>query len=189
MPSSESWDPHVRRAVGIIQSKFPVKGSTYVGHQPRMGLAADFMCSKAVGDKLAVWARQNASSLGIEYIIWWRRIWNIRRDSEGWRHYTGTPNPHTDHVHVSWLPAAQAGKLGPNQGTDSEFDDDPSIGLDASGQTSDSTLVSFLQALSDPHTHKRILFVLVGIILMIVGTARLAKVTGTVKNVAGKVLS
>jgi hypothetical protein len=47
-----------------------------------------------------------ARRLGIQYMIWNRRIWGSYAASSGWRRYTG-PNPHTDHVHfsLSWAGA------------------------------------------------------------------------------------
>jgi hypothetical protein len=41
-----------------------------------------------------------ARRLGIQYMIWNRRIWGSYAASSGWRRYTGS-NPHTDHVHFS----------------------------------------------------------------------------------------
>ncbi|QWC84141.1 hypothetical protein KLP28_11045 [Nocardioidaceae bacterium] len=50
------------------------------------------------------WA--NARRLGIQYMIWNRRIWSAYRASEGWRPYTGS-SAHRDHVHfsLSWTGA------------------------------------------------------------------------------------
>jgi len=47
-----------------------------------------------------------ARRLGIQYIIWNRRIWGAYSASSGWRTYTGA-SPHTDHVHfsLSWAGA------------------------------------------------------------------------------------
>jgi hypothetical protein len=42
-----------------------------------------------------------ARRLGIQYVIWNKRIWGSYAASSGWRKYTG-PNPHTDHVHFSF---------------------------------------------------------------------------------------
>ena len=42
----------------------------------------------------------NARRLGIQYMIWNRRIWSATYASSGWRQYSG-PSPHTDHVHIS----------------------------------------------------------------------------------------
>ncbi|HEV2772833.1 MAG TPA: hypothetical protein VGV57_08415 [Thermoleophilaceae bacterium] len=59
-----------------------------------------------------------ARRMGIEEVIWNRRIWTARRHAEGWRPYGGV-NPHTDHLHIgmnwpgarmetSWWRARQA---------------------------------------------------------------------------------
>jgi hypothetical protein len=47
-----------------------------------------------------------ARRLGIQYMIWNRRIWGAYAAGSGWRRYTGS-NPHTDHVHfsLSWAGA------------------------------------------------------------------------------------
>ena len=44
------------------------------------------------------WA--NARRLGIQYMIWNRKIWGAYRASSGWRPYTGA-SAHRDHVHFS----------------------------------------------------------------------------------------
>jgi hypothetical protein len=54
------------------------------------------------GTPLAEYARENANTLGVSYIVWNRQIWSKKRAAEGWRPYTGTSNPHTDHVHISF---------------------------------------------------------------------------------------
>ena len=47
-----------------------------------------------------------ARRLGIQYMVWNRRIWGAYAASSGWRAYTGA-SPHTDHVHfsLSWAGA------------------------------------------------------------------------------------
>ena len=42
-----------------------------------------------------------ARRLGIQYVIWNRRIWGAYDAADGWRSYTGA-SPHTDHVHFSF---------------------------------------------------------------------------------------
>ena len=42
-----------------------------------------------------------ARRIGIQYMIWNRRIWGAYSADSGWRPYTGS-NPHTDHVHFSF---------------------------------------------------------------------------------------
>ena len=58
--------------------------------------------SKAYGDRLANYFIDNASRLGVLYVIWFRRIW---LPSSGWRAYSrgnGDPSSdHTNHVHLS----------------------------------------------------------------------------------------
>ena len=59
---------------------------------------------KAFGQKVALWAKANASSLGIEYVIWNQHIWNIKRDKEGWRYMAdrgGDSANHKNHVHIT----------------------------------------------------------------------------------------
>lgn len=43
-----------------------------------------------------------ARRFGIKYIIWNHKIWESHRAGLGWQNYTGTSNPHTDHVHFSF---------------------------------------------------------------------------------------
>ncbi|MGN9776167.1 coiled-coil domain-containing protein [Micromonospora sp. H33] len=56
---------------------------------------------KAYGDSLAAYLKNNASRLGVMYVIWYRQIW---MPNTGWRSYSGGGSPaadHTNHVHVS----------------------------------------------------------------------------------------
>lgn len=62
------------------------------------GLALDFMTfNKSKAERLIAYAIENASALGITYIIYNRRIWQ----NGEWKAYHG-PNPHIDHVHISF---------------------------------------------------------------------------------------
>ena len=61
----------------------------------------------------------NARRLGIQYVIWNKRIWGSYAASSGWRAYTGA-NKHRDHVHISftWAGANKntsfwTGRVGP----------------------------------------------------------------------------
>jgi hypothetical protein len=79
-----------------------------------LGRACDFMLSTGGvvptaanvrrGYNIAAWAQANASRLGIMYIIYRQRIWDIRMASSGWVPMADrgsiTAN-HFDHVHVS----------------------------------------------------------------------------------------
>ena len=83
------------------------------GEHP-LGRACDFMLSSGGvmpsgpwvqrGYNIAAWAQANASRLGIMYIIYRQRIWDIRMASSGWLPMADrgsiTAN-HFDHVHIS----------------------------------------------------------------------------------------
>ena len=84
------------------------------GGEHPLGRACDFMLSTGGvmpsgsdvqrGYDIASWAQANASRLGIMYIIYRQRIWDIRNASAGWQPMADrgsiTAN-HFDHVHVS----------------------------------------------------------------------------------------
>lgn len=78
----------------------PAAGSVPSDHPSR---AVDFMVSnKSEGDTIAAYARDNHELWNLSYIIWNRKIISNKDGWKAWRPYTGTDNPHTDHVHVSW---------------------------------------------------------------------------------------
>lgn len=58
--------------------------------------------SKTYGNNLASYFIDNASALGVLYVIWFRRIW---LPSSGWKSYSGAggdpSSDHTNHVHLS----------------------------------------------------------------------------------------
>lgn len=73
------------------------------------GRAVDFGINPhgaAYGDQLAELLRSRSAELGIQCIIWKRRIWSGSQPHAGWRPYSGV-NPHLDHLHVelSWAAA------------------------------------------------------------------------------------
>ncbi|MCG5216275.1 hypothetical protein [Streptosporangium sp. KLBMP 9127] len=82
-----------------------------MGEHP-LGRACDFMLSSggampgaaraALGDQISAWTIKNARKLGVKYVIYKQRIYNI--GSPGWRGMSNrgsvTEN-HFDHVHVS----------------------------------------------------------------------------------------
>jgi hypothetical protein len=84
------------------------------GEHP-LGKACDFAAEKngfggaaagadrTYGDRLASWGVKNAETLGIIYVIWYKKIW---MPGAGWRTYDGCCDPsssHTNHVHISML--------------------------------------------------------------------------------------
>jgi hypothetical protein len=68
------------------------------------GKAVDIMVSGAEGWAVANFVRENASALGVSYVIFAQSIWSVERSGEGWRGMASrgsdTAN-HFDHVHVS----------------------------------------------------------------------------------------
>jgi len=83
------------------------------GEHP-LGRACDFMLSTGgvmptaakvqLGYQVAAWAQANASKLGIMYIIYRQKIWDIRMASAGWVPMAdrgGITANHFDHVHIS----------------------------------------------------------------------------------------
>src|SRR3546814_12025460 len=71
--------------------------------------------SKAQCDRLADYAKANAGKLGIDYIIWYQRIWSVARAGEGWRPMEdrgGATENHLDHVHINVNPGASVQPVG-----------------------------------------------------------------------------
>jgi len=64
----------------------------------------DYKHNADLGWAIASYMRTNALALNIQYVIYRQQIWNIARDSEGWRPMadrgSDTAN-HMDHVHVT----------------------------------------------------------------------------------------
>ena len=113
--------PQLTQLVNILGPMFDIKTvggyreSATDPHGHPAGLAADFMvpltpAGKAQGDALVAYAQAHARELGIDYIIWYQRIWSVARADEGWRPMedrgSATAN-HLDHPHINVLPDAQ----------------------------------------------------------------------------------
>jgi uncharacterized protein YgiM (DUF1202 family) len=108
--------PNAVRVHRAARAKFP-SITTYYGVRKDItpdhpaGRALDVMIprykttsGRNLGFSVANWARANAGPLRIKYVIWDQKIWNIQRNSEGWRHMASrgsdTAN-HKDHVHIT----------------------------------------------------------------------------------------
>jgi endonuclease/exonuclease/phosphatase (EEP) superfamily protein YafD len=118
--------PQLTQLVNILGPMFDIKtvggyreSATDPNGHPA-GLAADFMvplnaAGRAQGDRLAAYAKANAQKLGIDYIIWYQRIWSVARAGEGWRPMedrgSATEN-HLDHVHINVKPGASVQPVG-----------------------------------------------------------------------------
>lgn len=73
------------------------------GDHPQ-GRAIDIMVSGSTGWDVANFVRDNASELGVSYVIYSQNIWSVQRGGEGWRGMSSrgsTTADHYDHVHVS----------------------------------------------------------------------------------------
>ena len=104
----------VKNTLDVETGPFPTIGCTRPGdpQDHGTGRACDFMvttggtmasgAAQAKGDRTAEYAIAHASALGIKYVIWRQRIYDMR--SPGWRgmeNRGGTTANHYDHVHVS----------------------------------------------------------------------------------------
>jgi uncharacterized protein YgiM (DUF1202 family) len=92
-----------------ITTYYTLRAGVFTDHST--GRALDLMIpnyrsasGKALGYEVAAWAKANAKSLGVNYVIWNQHIWNITRDSEGWRYMAdrgGDSANHKNHVHIT----------------------------------------------------------------------------------------
>ena len=112
--------PQLTQLVNVLGPMFDIKtvggyreSATDPNGHPA-GLAADFMvplnsAGRAQDDRLAAYAKAHASELGIDYIIWYQRIWSVARASEGWRPMEDRGSDsenHRNHVHINVKPGA-----------------------------------------------------------------------------------
>jgi hypothetical protein len=105
----------VKNTIDLEMGPFPTIGCVRSTGDPQdhgTGHACDFMVTtggtmasgsaRAQGDATAQYAISHASALGIKYIIWRQRIYDLR--SPGWRameNRGGVTANHYDHVHIS----------------------------------------------------------------------------------------
>ena len=108
--------PNAIKVHRAMRARFP-QITVYGGVRPSVipdheqGRALDCMIpnyqsasGKAFGYEVAAWAKANARSLGINYVIWDQHIWNITRDSEGWRFMADRGSDsanHKNHIHIT----------------------------------------------------------------------------------------
>ncbi|MDL4813537.1 coiled-coil domain-containing protein [Actinomadura opuntiae] len=106
---------HVKTVIDQEEGPFPTIGCVRHTGDPQdhgTGHACDFMVTtggvmatgsaQSHGDATAAYAIAHASELGIKYIIWRQRIYDLR--SPGWRmmeNRGGVTANHFDHVHIS----------------------------------------------------------------------------------------
>lgn len=113
------------------------------------GRALDLMINDipngaAVGQRMADYLAANATSLGVDTLIWNRRSWNVRRGT--WVPYTGT-NPHTDHVHALFGATAPTGTTPLSLGSAASSALGATFNLDAVMHQVEGTAVNLMAAL------------------------------------------
>jgi hypothetical protein len=163
--------PWVANAADVLGNMFDftniggwrAQGSVPDSDHPK-GLALDFMTmDQNKANALIQYAQANYAALGITYIIYQRRIWEPKT---GWKAYHG-PNPHTDHVHISFSSSGGSGTLTSNT-TTTGATDTTNVSLLSSlpiiGQ-----LENISARLTDPDAWKRVGYYLLGIALIIGG--------------------
>lgn len=103
------------RSLGIVQGCSVVNTPGGVsehkeGRAVDWGLRVNTPSEKAVADQFLAWAiakgpdgqpAYNARRMGINYMIFNKRIWGTYNTAAGWRPYNGV-SPHTDHIHISF---------------------------------------------------------------------------------------
>jgi uncharacterized protein YgiM (DUF1202 family) len=108
--------PNAVRLHRAVRARFP-QITTYYGVRKDVtpdhpaGRALDIMipnyktkAGRALGFQVSAWAKSNARTLHIKYVIWDQHIWNIERDREGWRFMANRGSDsanHKNHVHVT----------------------------------------------------------------------------------------
>jgi uncharacterized protein YraI len=106
-PKAQAVVADVRVRFTSIKTIYGVRADSIPDHPS--GRAVDLMIpnyssNAAYGQQIADYYRANASKYGISYIIFRQRIWNVARDSEGWRWMAdrgGDTANHYDHVHIT----------------------------------------------------------------------------------------
>lgn len=118
LTAEHKLQPDTVRVLSCVHHDFP-KIEIFYGWRPDdlpdhpSGRALDIMIPNFAqqvglqyGNKIVLYLQANATSLGIDYVIWRQHIWNVHRQAEGWRLMPGrgglTAN-HMDHVHVTTL--------------------------------------------------------------------------------------
>lgn len=109
MGANGGYTPRTRWLKDKIQQQFPnIECNTYETGDRKSdhytGNALDCWGPDSERQRVAEWAKDNAGSLEVLYVIHHQRIYNIARSSEGWRQMKKRANAtanHMDHVHIS----------------------------------------------------------------------------------------
>jgi hypothetical protein len=106
--SLSTWDSDVKPVVSWIVNRTGISSSTYNGHSPSIGRAADWRPhSREEGTQLANWFLANTKSggtpLGIDYIIWQAQIYLISSGVTKMADRGSFTQNHCDHIHISFV--------------------------------------------------------------------------------------
>lgn len=107
--SLSTWDSDVQPVVQWIINRTGISSSTYSGHSPSIGRAADWRPhSREEGTELANWFLANTKSggapLGIDYIIWQAAIYLPSSGGVKPMEDRGSfTQNHCDHIHISFV--------------------------------------------------------------------------------------
>ncbi|WP_175415759.1 SH3 domain-containing protein [Acidipropionibacterium jensenii] len=108
-PSAKGIVNRTITAFPQIRTIYGIRADSMADHPS--GHAVDLMLPRgsrdaALGQQIAAYFRAHAQELGVQYIMYNKQIWNISRDSEGWRAVADrgseTAN-HMDHVHITTI--------------------------------------------------------------------------------------
>ena len=114
-PFEKVWTSDARLTMRCVAAKWSqiTTIGTYPRHQPDEAHALDVMIpdfesagGRQLGSSIADWVRAHHAQLGVQYVIYYGRIWSVERGREGWRPYFAADSPdpsksHHNHVHVS----------------------------------------------------------------------------------------
>ena len=96
------WSPPVSEVQGyncrpILNDKTKPTSIHGLGRAIDIMIDSTIPSEKQVGDNIRNFLINNATTLGVQRVIWTGHIWSANQD--GWRVYNGS-NPHTNHLHV-----------------------------------------------------------------------------------------
>lgn len=116
--STKGLKPNAVKVLNAVRQNWPqIKSIGTVRPDPLpdhpSGRALDLMipnykskAGKKLGRDLSRWLQDRQGELGINYIIFDQQIWNVQRDSQGWRNMASRGSDsanHKNHVHVTVL--------------------------------------------------------------------------------------
>jgi hypothetical protein len=103
-PGTQALGEQVKAQFGVSYGGYSCRANT--GNTKELsihavGRALDVMVGQGSekGNEIANYFVENATTLGIDLIIWNHTLWKVTPTGATSRAYTG-PNPHTDHVHA-----------------------------------------------------------------------------------------